>query len=247
MKAEVTQKDIAEEMHESQGTISNIIQTFIKNPELQFFNKSFKPYIYNIWRLAETDAETDGWHKFPKTFMSSLLYYFTEPFDIIYDPFASNGVTIDMCKKHYRRYYCSDLIVPFGREEDMKQWDIRNGLPDELNYVKPNLVFLNLLGERVETTHINDFLEKVMSKKINRITIISQMVPEDSYFPIFESHRIIGTKYKIQMRCLLPYRVPVYEDKQLDINIEIAKKEGRCLTNFRDLVVWKIIKKKKEK
>ncbi|GAI84793.1 unnamed protein product, partial [marine sediment metagenome] len=237
----------AEEMHESQGTISNIIQTFIKNPELQFFNKSFKPYIYNIWRLAETDAETDGWHKFPRTFMSSLLYYFTEPFDTIYDPFASNGVTIDMCKKHYRRYYCSDLIVPSGREGDMKQWDIRNGLPDELNYVKPNLVFLNLLGEQSETIHVNNFLEKLISKKINRITIISQMVPEDSYFPIFESHRVIGTKYKIQMRCLLPYRVPVYEDKQLDINIEIAKKEGRCLTNFRDLVVWEIIKKKKEK
>lgn len=40
--------------------------------------------------------------------MDNLLYLYTEPFDVVVDPFAGGGSTIDVCRKRFRRYWVSD-------------------------------------------------------------------------------------------------------------------------------------------
>lgn len=143
LRAWNTQESIADILDIPQQTISRVIETFTQNEEIFKMDKSFEPYIYNIWNLKSADKETSHFGYFPEIFMANLLYGHTKPFDIIYDPFAGSGTTIDACKKWYRKYYCSDLKVVPGREEDIKQWKIQDGLPDDFNYIRPNLVFLN--------------------------------------------------------------------------------------------------------
>lgn len=61
---------------------------------------NFTPPLYNIWNLQKQDNATDShFGSFPLYFMKSLLYYHTQPWDIVFDPFAGGGTTVDACKE----------------------------------------------------------------------------------------------------------------------------------------------------
>lgn len=259
LKAENSLDSIAKEVGESQGTISNIIQSFIKESEFQFFNEDFKPLLYDIWRPKEDVAVPHSGY-FPEVFMVNLLYYHTELFDVIYDPFANRGTTIDIAKKCFRRYYCSDLVVKPGREGDIKQWKIQDGLPVGLKGKKTNLVFLNLplwipgkegqTGNKYNLANMNledyystigNFLKNITIKRPDRIAIVispTQYFNEDDKKEfedhIFKFDLILGKlKYKIEMRYILIYPIHLYDDI-----VGKFKEKKVAISIVRDLVVW---------
>jgi DNA modification methylase len=53
---------------------------------------------------------------------------FTQPFDIVVDPFGGGGSTIEVCKKRLRRYWVSDRL-PIIERNDIRQYDILDGSP----------------------------------------------------------------------------------------------------------------------
>jgi len=191
--------------------------------------------------------------------MANLIYYHTKPFGIVYDPFAGSGSTVDICKKYFRRYYCSDVEVIPGREDDIKQWKIQDGMPDDFKYIRPNLVFLdppywkqaegkysdskddlaNMSLEDFYST-LENFLKKITAKKPDKIAIVispTQYKNENHKFEdhIFKFNEILNkSKYKIEMRYQLPYSTQQYNGNQ----VEIMKKEKKCISIIRDLVVW---------
>jgi DNA modification methylase len=61
-------------------------------------------------------------------FLDNLLYMYTQPWQIVVDPFAGGGSTIDVCKKRLRRYWASDR-QPIVERRDIRQWDILAGPP----------------------------------------------------------------------------------------------------------------------
>ena len=102
-----TQQEIADEFNVNPKTIERLKKdiTFtipnigkMKVEELQGqdldFSEEYKNfidneiYLYNIWNLSKGDKANDYYGQFPIRFMKNLLYYHTEPFDLIYDPFA---------------------------------------------------------------------------------------------------------------------------------------------------------------
>jgi len=95
--------------------------------------------LYNIWNVSHGDNNSHFGH-FPKLFMKNLLYYHTRPFDLIYDPFAGSGTTIDACREMFRKCIVSDLKPDKSRPEIFEH-DITMGLPD--NLPKPDMVFLD--------------------------------------------------------------------------------------------------------
>jgi predicted DNA-binding protein (UPF0251 family) len=107
LHAELTQKDVAERIGVSEGYIAEILKN-CKNAKYEEI-KDFKPILYNIWNTSKEDNSIKHFGLFPEVFFENLLYYYTKPFDIIYDPFVGGGTAIDMCKKWMRRYYVSDL------------------------------------------------------------------------------------------------------------------------------------------
>ena len=250
-----TQQSIADMFGLTKQAVSEILSKIAKNGEIL---QDFNPPIYNIWNLQKQDNVTDShFGSFPLYFMKSLLYYHTEPMDIIFDPFAGGGTTVDACKQMLRRYYCTDLIVKPGREKDIMQHDITKGLPDGMP--KPDLVFLDPpywkqaegkysdSASDLANMSLDDFYS-ALGKLFNELTvrgverialvIAPTQYPNDLNFEdhIFKFDKMLDGKYEIEMRYILPYSTQQYNGTQ----VEIAKEKKICLNTIRDLVVWRL-------
>lgn len=258
LRAWNTQASIAEELGVTQQTVSNTT----KKMQLQDFGKDFKPYIYNIWNLQKQDnAVGSHFGSFPQVFMENLLYFHTQPLDIVYDPFAGGGTTIDACKRMLRRYYCSDRLVKPGREKDILQHDIVSRLPDGMP--KPDLVFLDPpylalankeysedntdLGNMPTTKFyelFNQFITELISKKHPQklayvIRPIWEMNSGEGWNwidPMFNFYDLIKAKYHIAARYVLPYSTQQYSALWVDR----AKKQNKCLILNRELTIFEV-------
>jgi len=221
------------------------------------FDDSKYPYLYNIWRKGKKDSgDGDHFGIFPQVYMENLLYYHTEPLDLIYDPFAGSGTTVDACKEAFRRYYCSDLNVKPGREKDIRQHDISEGLPEDLP--KPDLAFLdppywkqaqgkysdkeNDLGNmslEKFNEKMQELIQSLYRKRIEKIAIVIQPTQYANDFDlvdhIFDLVDMFTSSYNVEMRYILPYSTQQYNAQM----VEKAKESKKPLILHRDLVVMK--------
>lgn len=255
LKAWNTQESIADILGVTHKTVSNIIENG-KKGQMSIFTKNFQPIIYNIWQKLKQDNDRKHFGAFPEMYMENLLHYHTKPLDIVYDPFGGGGTTVDVCKRMFRRYYVSDRKVVPGREQDIKEWDIKNGLPKDLH--KPDLVFLDppywLQGEgkysedaedlgNMDLESFNksmrDLLKLIEQKKITRIAAVIQPTQYKNDWKwtdhVFGFDKML-TKYDIEMRYILPYSTSQYIPQM----VIKAKENNKCLSLYRDLVVWKL-------
>ncbi len=90
------------------SALSDFSETFLKSPKVNFQDEEFQTPIYNVWAFAKKTNEVSHFGNSEQRIVDNLLYLYTEPFDIVVDPFAGGGSTIDVCKKRLRRYYASD-------------------------------------------------------------------------------------------------------------------------------------------
>jgi hypothetical protein len=140
-----TQKEIAQEVGLDPTTIGRKIDDFAKNlqngqvSEMQVF-RNFEPQIYTVWNFHKATNEVRHFGNIPPEIIDNLLWFYTEPFNVIFDPFGGGGSTIDKCLERKRRYYVSDL-TPIPARNDIREWDITKGLPPDLPV--PDLVFLD--------------------------------------------------------------------------------------------------------
>lgn len=218
---------------------------------------NFKPFLYNIWNLKNRDGTNDYYGHFPKVFMDNLLHYHTKPFDLVYDPFAGGGTTIDSCASLYRKCIATDLQPIKDRLDAITQHDITIGLPE--NMLKPALVFLdppywkqakdkysdvaNDLGNMsldVFNSTVSNFLAESQKRKIKRIAIVIQPTQYSNDFGyvdhILDFHKMFGKNYVVEMRYILPYSSQQYNAQM----VNAAKDVNKCLVLNRDLVVWKL-------
>lgn len=86
------------------------------------------PPLYNVWKQKHKNNSTDHFGNSETSFLDNLLFMYTDPFDIVVDPFAGGGATIDVCKKRLRRYWVSDRL-PIVERRDIRQHDILDGPP----------------------------------------------------------------------------------------------------------------------
>lgn len=211
--------------------------------------------LYNIWNSTKGDNNSHFGH-FPILFMKNLLYYHTEPFDLVYDPFAGSGTTIDACREMYRQCIVSDLKPDKSRPEIFEH-DITKGLPDGMP--KPDLAFLDPpywkqaegkysdSASDLANMSLDDFygamdklFNELTGRSVKRIALVIQptqykndMVFEDH---IFKFDKMLPDNYAIEMRYILPYSTQQY----LPQMVTKAKEERICLTSHRDLVVWRL-------
>jgi len=255
LRAWNTQETIAGLLGMTQRAIGIIVENR-KNGQVSDFSKTFKPILYNVWNLAKQDNERSYFGAFPERFMENLLYYHTEPLDIVFDPFGGGGTTVDVCQRMFRRYYVADRIVTPGREADIRQHDIKDGLPDDLP--KPALAFLDPpYWKQAEGQYSQDaddlanmtlegfneamgaLLATLSKRKVSTIAAVIQPTQYKNNWQwtdhIFDFDRMLGSQYRIAMRYILPYGTQQY----LPQMVERAKADRQCLGLYRDLVVWR--------
>lgn len=260
LHAELTQTGVADKIGLSQPEISDIITNYQMIESDKRLN--FEPFLYNIWN-SHKDNSITHFGNIPQAFVENLMYYYTEPFDIVYDPFAGGGITIDACKKWMRRYYVSDRKPIPAREEEIKQHEIKDGLPSDLpNNIK--LVFLDppywkqaenqyskdkddLANMDLENFYatLTDFVKLVKKKlhKDGKIALIIQgsqwknnLVLEDHAFEFAKRFEKLGLE--IEQRIICPYSTEQYNAQQ----VIKAKEKKICLQTYRDLIVFRLKK-----
>jgi DNA-binding CsgD family transcriptional regulator len=125
-----TNEDIAESLGMSvkpvKNTLSDFSETLPKSLKVlaDFSDSDFTPPLYNVWRFSKLKNDVAHFGNSEQTIVENLLYLYTEPFDIVVDPFAGGGSTIDVCRKRLRRYWCSDRKPIVERENDIRQMDV---------------------------------------------------------------------------------------------------------------------------
>jgi hypothetical protein len=112
----------------------------LRQSRLETMEYSESPPVYNVWNYSGCDPRFGQDHpgRIPGQAIINLLLWLTKPFDIVVDPMAGGGTTIDVCRYLLRRYHCFDLDP---RRPDIKQWDIRKGYPRLPQ--KPDLIILD--------------------------------------------------------------------------------------------------------
>jgi DNA modification methylase len=174
-----THQQIADVLDVSQQTITSKIAKFTENGKFAESSnfRNFEPQIYDIWNFHKATNEVRHFGNIPPEIVDNLMYYFTNPFDVVFDPFGGGGSTIDRCIERNRRYFVSDL-TPIPARNDIRQHDITSGLPDELPV--PDFVFLDppywKQAEKRYSEKETDLGNVDLNKFLDTISDIAKMV-----------------------------------------------------------------------
>ncbi len=253
-----TQEVIAETVEMSQPYVAKIAENIMNNQvsDHDIF-RNFDPQIYTIWNFQKLTNKTKVFGSIPQEVIDNLLYYYTSPFDVVFDPFGGGGSTIDRCIDRYRRYYVSDLS-PIPARDDIRQWDITQGLPDDLPV--PDFVFLDppywkqaekKYSEKdtdLGNVNLDKFLETIadITKSIKRkwanrpdgklAIIVSPFYREGQYtdLPLL-CYQVISKYLDLIERIDVPYTTQIVGGDE----VNKAKNDKRMIHRVRDLMVFK--------
>jgi len=195
----------------------------------------------------------------PQEIIDNLLYYYTNPFDVVFDPFAGGGSTIDKCIERKRRCYASDLS-PIVERGDIRQWDITSGLPDDLPV--PDFVFLDppywkqaegkysKKDTDLGNVDLDSFLDVIgntardikrkwgKSRPRARLALIIGILKQDrEYVDLpFLCYQRIEKYLELDVRIQVPYSTQVHSGNY----VKMAKEAKELLYLSRDLMVFKL-------
>ena len=262
-----TQQEIADTVGVAQPTVVNEIKNFIKNGKLSKIDKihadylepEFKEPLYNVWSWTKKSEGVAHFGNSDARIVDNLLYAYTKPFDVVVDPFAGGGSTIDVCKKRSRRYFVSDRKPIEERENEIIEHDIVAGIlrPPQWDDVK--LVYLdppywcqarnkysdamsdlaNMPLERfnqVLSGIIKDYAEKLNDAYIALIISPSQWCVEDKSFTPHLADMIRRVDLPIHMQIQAPYSTEQYQHPQ----VTWAKENRDFLVLSREIIVWRV-------
>lgn len=264
-----TQQEIADTIGIAQQTVAGEIADFTEIGQLSESGKAaanhatdFEPPIYNIWKQQKKTTGSSHFGNSEVRWLDNLLYLYTEPFDIVVDPFAGGGSTIDICKKRFRRYWASDRKPIIERETEIRKHDLVEGLPQLPRWKDVRLVYLdppywkqaegeysndpndlaNMTLEKFNTTLsgiIKAFAGKIKNGRPSYIALIIQPTQWKSEGKEFTDHigdmlRLI--KFPVDMRFSVPYESQQYTPQMVDW----AKENKRCLVLTREIIVWRV-------
>ena len=266
-----TQAEIAEDVGLTQKTIANEIESFsnfgtsskITKTSANFMDEDFTPPIYNVWSYGKKTNGVGHFGNSEQRIVENLLYLYTEPFDIVLDPFGGGGSTIDVCRKRLRRYYVSDRKPIVEREAEIRKLDIVKELPPldnrwsdvALTYLDPPY-WRQAAGQysndaedlaNMPLSDFTDYLTGVVqriSQKQSRgvIALLIQPTQWSADNRKFTDHvtdlvRSVGNKRLVlENRVSCPYQTEQYNAQQ----VEWAKANRKLLVITRELIVWRI-------
>lgn len=261
-----TLEEIAEAEGVDKTQISRLCCDFT---ELEKYNKldknaanhesDFEPPIYNVWKQQTKSEGSSHFGNSESRWVDNLLYLYTKPFDVVIDPFAGGGSTIDVCKTRMRRYFVSDRKPIVEREKEIRQHDIKDGPLKPPQWKDVRLVYLDPPywiqaegqyskdAEDLGNQSLEDFTAnlanviKEYAKKISDAYIALIIQPTQWKAPEREFTDHVGdmlraVKLPVEMR----YSVP-YESQQCTAQmVDWSKENRRCLVLTREIVVWRV-------
>ena len=223
--------------------------------------------IYNVWKQQTKSEGSSHFGNSETTWVDRLLYLYTDPFDIVVDPFAGGGSTLDVCRKRFRRCWLSDRKPIEERAKEIRQLDVLDDgktdfrLPDlRKRWKDVRLVYLDPPYWWQAKGHYSDDptdlanmpLEQFTSslagiiggfaKKLSagaHIALIIQPTQWNAPERQFTDH--VGDMLRaVKLPVDMRFSVP-YESQQYNAQtVEWAKANKRCLVLTREIVEWRV-------
>jgi len=267
-----TQQEIADAVGVTQKTVDNGLESLVnldRCPKLlkiaALFEDDFKAPLYNVWRFTKSSNNVAHFGESEQTIVENLLYLYTAPFDLVVDPFAGGGSTIDICKKRLRRVWASDRKPIPERENDIRKHDIvTDGIPPLNNrWSDVSLTYLDPpYWKQAEGQYSND-AEDLANQSIEDFTRnLSNLVIEvgkrqskgvialliqptqwrspdrkftDHVFDVIRAVQDSGVNLELVNRVSCPYNSEQYNPQM----VNVAKDEKLLLVLTRELIVWR--------
>jgi len=218
----------------------------------------FEPEVFNVWnfRTCNPIFGKEGYPgRMPGQIVMNLLYYYTEEGDLVVDPFAGGGTTLDVCHFMNRRCVAFDLNPT---RPDIKQNDAINGIP--LDSESADFVLLDppysTMKKGEYTGHPNDlsnmdlndffkamrkvFAESKRILKENKCCafITSSLKQNGKFVDIAYSCYRIATEegFAPTERIIVPYGG---NESSAGEWVKIAKEKKLLLRGYRDLIIFR--------
>lgn len=229
-----------------------------------FREEAWAPPIYNVWKTQDKTNAVDHFGNSEERWVENLVYLYTEPLEVVIDPFAGGGGTIDICKRRGRRYWVADRKPIVGREDEIRKADITDGAPSYLPWGDVGLLFLdppywkqaanqysqdpqdlaNMPIEEFYSTLVG-FVEACASKMRtgSRIALMIQPTQWKAEGRRTVDHvidlimRIQSDKLRYERRIFCPYESQQCTAQQ----VTWAKENRDVLVISREIIIWQII------
>lgn len=271
-----SQQEIAEAEGVSQPAAAAVVSEFsdVKNLiksdlALAEHATDFDTPIYNIWKQQEKTKGSGHFGNSEVRWLDNLLYLYTSPFDVVVDPFAGGGSTLDLCRKRWRRCWVSDRKPIVEREHEIRQHDVTTDLPGlhkqlwkdvrlvyldppywkqaEGQYSEDPTDLANMTLEAFNETLsglIRSFAAKLKASKNGEaagryISLIIQPTQWKAPERQFTDH--VGDMLRL-VKLPVHMRISVpYESQQCNAQmVEWAKENKRVLVLTREIIVWEV-------
>jgi len=245
--------------------LSPILEDFLKSAKVQFSEEAWKPPIYNVWSFAKKTNETEHFGNTEQRIVENLLWAYTQPLDIVIDPFGGGGSTLDVCKVRGRRCWVSDRKPKAGMESKIRTMDVTQELPPlHKRWSDVSLVYLDppywhqAQGEYSEDPEdlanypsADDFhaamakVVKAFAAKLKagaHIALIIQptqwRAPDRQFTDhVVEIIKAVGNrKLVVENRVSCPYSTEQCNPQM----VEWAKDSRKFLVLSRELIVWRV-------
>lgn len=246
--------------------VRGILEDLLKIPKVQFLDEDWQPPIYNVWTFAKKTNGTSHFGNTEQRIVENLLWAYTNPLDIVIDPFGGGASTLDVCKERGRRCWISDRKPKAGMEDKLRTMDVVKELPPmHKRWSDVSLVYLDppywwqSKGEYSEDQNdlanyeSSDDFHNAMADIIKRfahkmkvgshIALIIQptqwRAPDRKFTDhVYEIIKNVENKHLIvENRISCPYSTEQCNPQM----VEWAKENKQFLVLSRELIVWKII------
>lgn len=271
-----TQQEIADAMEVPQQTVSDWIKSFTEIGNIAGIGKNaqnratfndgidadgepyWKPPLYNVWTTRKLTNTVKHYGNSEQRWVENLIYLYTDPLDVVIDPFAGGGSTIDVCKKRLRRYLVSDRL-PVENRPEIRDHDIADGPLKPPQWQDVRLVYLdppywkqaegqystdkedmaNMELEEFTTQlakTIKTYAGKMTAGYIALIIQPTQWKAEGKQFTDHIRDMLCAIKLPVECRISAPYSTEQYNAQQ----VEWAKSNKKLLVISREIIVWRV-------
>lgn len=233
------------------------------------FATDFDAPLYDLWTFAKKTNSVNHFGNTEQRILDILLCRYTKMFDIVIDPFAGGGSTIDVCKKRFRRYLVSDRKPIVERANEIRKHDIKDGLLKPPQWKDVKLVYLDPpYWKQAENQYSEDAedLANVSADEFHEaiaglINAYMKVIPVGSRIAMImqntqwnaPNRKVVDHIFEIRTRIKKPgycreWVCPYSTEQCTPQMVEWAKQNNDDLVISRKLVVWtKTSDKEKEK
>lgn len=256
----IPQTEIADELGIARKTIGDWVAKSGAVPD--FATPPDSRQHFDVWTFPPARDDSAGSTSYfgvmPPQVVENLLWFWTEPGDIVFDPFAGSGTTIDVAKRMGRRVWSSDR-KPSTPTLPIHEHDITTGWPEGAPS-KVDLIILDPpywqqaagkysdddsdLGN-VSLPEFNAAWSKIVKVCTDHLAddgrlafIISPTQLEDGTVEDHATHmagECVMAGLQTDRRIIVPYSTQQATGQQ----VEWARDKKRMLKLYRDLVVMR--------